>query len=116
VPDLAGAAVRRLRDVLDRIGDALAGCRLDDLLAAQPALAAALDEVGRTGLGGLDARAVAAEVAQARDALGRCVRLGGSLDEAARLVLAARGYTRGYDRAGREHGTPAVAATVDARV
>jgi hypothetical protein len=110
-----GSAIRRLRDALDRIGAALVSFQLDDLLAVQPVLAAALDEVGRTGAGGLDAATIAAEVSETRQALGRCLRLGESLHEATRIVLTARGASWHYDRTGRERGSDLAATTVEAR-
>ncbi|HVB38996.1 MAG TPA: hypothetical protein VND92_10680 [Vicinamibacterales bacterium] len=106
--------MRRLREAIDRISDALAGLRLDDLLAAEPVLAAALEEAGRYRPGPAERPAVIVEIGQARQALQRCLRLGETLNEAARILRTARGLTVEYGRDGREQG-PSTPATVEAR-
>lgn len=89
--------VARLRQALDRLGDALGRADLDALLACEPDLGAALDAVVRSGPA--NAAALAREADAARQALLRCRRLGTNLREVAQLVLDPADM-RGYHRDG----------------
>jgi hypothetical protein len=92
-------AASRLRVSLEALADALAGARLDALLACEADLAQALADCGllRSPAEG-DLRATAGELAAARLALTRCRRLGATLNDMARLSLTAQGRDGGYGR------------------
>jgi hypothetical protein len=92
-------AVAAIQGVLAEVGDALACGSLDRLLAAEPALCAAVDRLARAGESPLD-RAGKRTVEDARAALLRCRRLGASLIEFTRISLDPHGG-QAYSRAGR---------------
>jgi hypothetical protein len=92
-------AVDGIRGALAEVGDALACGALDRLLAAEPVLCAAVDDLAQAGDSPLDQRGRAA-VEEARAALLRCRRLGASLVEFARISLDPQGG-HAYSRAGR---------------
>lgn len=110
-------AVRGLRSALDRVGDALAGANLDDLLAAEELLARAVaeahDQLGTAGQVH-DAERLRREVLNLRAALQRCRRLGLSLGEFAMFSLTSQGATSGYTRQGETKALLSGSA-VDAR-
>jgi hypothetical protein len=86
-------AVARLTQALDEVANALAAADLERLLAAEPALAAALD--GVTAGGAVDRQVLDG----ARSALLRCRRLGAGLVAFTRLSLDPAG-TQVYSRYG----------------
>ena len=96
------AVLHTLRLALDRLGESLAHAELDELLAAETQLEAAL-----TTLGGLLTSGASidpdlrAELDGVRASLVRCRRLGNSLGEFVRLSLQAYGTDERYDRRGR---------------
>jgi hypothetical protein len=98
--------LERLCHALEVAGDALAGGRLDQLLAAEPGLA---DAIGRWPA--LATLPPDADRDQIRHALGRtraelirCRRLGAALVELIRLSLASQA-DGDYTRAGQEYAT-----------
>jgi hypothetical protein len=110
----AGSILQALSHDLEALGDALAGGRGADLLPIEIRLAADVDRLpeclaaARHAAGApdghLEIRSLSGRVAQA---LTRCRRLGGILEEVVQASLEAQGRTATYDRAG--------ASTVDAR-
>jgi hypothetical protein len=92
-------AVDGIRTALAEVGDALACGALDRLLAAEPVLSAAVDNLAKAAGSPLDESGRAA-VEEARGALLRCRRLGASLVEFTRISLDPQGG-HAYSRAGR---------------
>lgn len=98
------AAVRCVRAALEHTADALAGARLDDLLAAEQGLAqalAALSPADRIPVPETEREPLREELARLRAVLIRCRRLGLTLTEFVRISSSALGLTAGYDRGGR---------------
>jgi len=96
-------ATRRLREVLQSVGDALAGAELEALLDAETALVAAISSLPLGAVGhASDLAALGDELTRARAALLRCRRLGNSLADVARTSAAARGARDGYGHDGHE--------------
>ncbi len=92
-------ALDAIRSALAEVGDALACGALDRLLAAEPVLSAAVDNLAKAGGSPLDESGGAA-VEEARAALLRCRRLGASLVAFTRISLDPQGG-HAYSRAGR---------------
>jgi hypothetical protein len=97
VPDYVQAAAT-LRHSLEEAADALGTADLERLLVCETRIHAALTHLASSRLPA-DARApLAREISLARAALARCRRLGGALDDCARLMLSAQGLDDGYGR------------------
>ncbi len=93
-------AATTLRCSLEEAADALAHADLERLLACELRIHAALTHLS-TSQFDADARvALTREITLARAAVERCRRLGGTLDDFARLVLSRRGLNEGYGRTG----------------
>jgi hypothetical protein len=95
----------RLRLALQAVGDALARPALDQLIAAEAALAAAVADLPPFALDGLTPEArvhLLEDIAASRAALARCRRLGGTLGAVVQATLAVQGRDGGYDRLGGE--------------
>jgi hypothetical protein len=91
------AAAARLRETLEQTADALAGARLDTLLAGEAALEDALASlVPAQGLSAAERTVVREELERARGALLRCRRLGSGLSDFIRASFEAQGRTPGY--------------------
>lgn len=98
-------AAVRLRGELEQLASALAGVRLDALLASETRLADTLAEIARQTPGERwDRTATARELAAVRATLTRCRRLGSTLGEFTRISLAAQGRQSGYGRQVLERG------------
>ena len=94
------AAVSQLRAGLDAVSQALAHADLEGLLAAESAMADAVEQVSRvTAVSGVDDE-LRAELAAARTALERCRLLGGSLTQFADCTFVAMGRATTYERPG----------------
>ncbi|HSK10656.1 MAG TPA: hypothetical protein VK911_13840 [Vicinamibacterales bacterium] len=94
-------AAGRISDALTRTADALAGARLDDLLAAEGGLATAVAAWPAAATpGGPEHNQLRQELARLQASLERCRRLGLVLDTFAGASLSAYGCARGYDRSG----------------
>jgi hypothetical protein len=99
--------VQTLRAALQALGDALVAPASDRMTAAEATLAAAVAELtlSDSSLDSLsqDARmALLDEALAAKSALGRCRRLGESLNAFVSASLTAQGLVSGYDRHGGE--------------
>jgi hypothetical protein len=91
------AAAAELREALEHTADALAGARLDGLLAGEAALEHALAKlVPVQGLSPAECAVVRDELERARGALLRCRRLGSGLSDFVRLSFEAQGRVPGY--------------------
>lgn len=109
------AAVSQLRAGLDAVAQALATADLDGLLAAESAMAAAVDQVSRVAAIGAGDDQIRTELIAARVALERCRVLGGSLAQFADCTLVAMGRATTYERPGAPRPTaPAPAGRVRA--
>jgi hypothetical protein len=73
---------------------------MDQLLASEGQLAAALSAVQQATVEPAEREAVTAELAKARAALERCRRVGGALAGISAALLESRGIFTDYDRAG----------------
>lgn len=109
-PQEATSIVRRLRAVLEPLGDAIATADLNALLRLEPELAAVMSSTPIPERGGKPHPALRAEIASARATLLRCRRLGAALVAFRRFGLQARGVGSEYDRVGRERGLATVHA------
>ena len=94
------AAVSQLRAGLDAVAQALATADLDGLLAAESAMAAAVEQALLVTAIGADGDQLRAELVAARAALERCRVLGGSLTQFADCTLVAMGRATTYERPG----------------
>jgi hypothetical protein len=94
-------AARRIRAALNQAANALIDARLDDVLAAEGPLAAAVATwPGPPTAGGADRNQLRLEVVRLRTSLERCRRLGLVLNTFADASLSVSGCARGYDRSG----------------
>lgn len=109
------ARVQTLRAALEALGDALVAPASDRMTAAEARLAAAVADLTLPDFSpqsiSQDARAALLDEAlAAKNALGRCRRLGESLNAFVSASLSAQGLVSGYDR----HGDEAVQAPAGA--
>lgn len=96
--------VTRLRVALLATGDALAGARLDDLLAAESRLAEALEAIPLDATIAPEQRAVfVSEILAARAALLRCRRLGTTITGLGQASVQASGGVYARDGGARAH-------------
>ena len=112
------AAVQRLRMTLDGLAAALGGARLDDLLATEEQLVAALaalSELARVDEGTVSP-ALRAELALARAALDTCRQLGAVVRQVCDACAVAQGRGGEYTRAGSSAAIDSRGAGVQARM
>jgi len=94
-------ATARVRASLDAIACILLAPDLDDLLAVEQELGAALNAMGRVRCVDADERvAMRQELLRMRTALVRCRALGSVLDDVTQATLVSHGRGADYDRAG----------------
>lgn len=114
-----GVAVVSLHVALDSTADALAGPRLDALLASEAGLAAALEGLPPVenvkSLTADDRAQLRAQLEGALLSLRRCERLGASLTDFVRASLLAQGRTGSYGRSGVESEPVARSASLNTR-
>ena len=111
------SAARALREALDRLGDALSSAHLDGVLAAEAGLSAALANAGAVSAADPSdalARVAIQELQRAQAALGRCRRLGASLNDFVRIRGGEVAAADPYDRTGHR-APPQATARLDAR-
>jgi hypothetical protein len=94
-------SVRRLTDVMTRLGDALTTPDLDGLLAAEPLVEELAHALRTATATPADREALLPELVAARLALLRAARLGESLITCAAISAHAQGFTHTYARDGR---------------
>jgi hypothetical protein len=115
---VAVTAVERLRLTLDGVAAALGGARLDDLLAAEEQLVAAVaavsELVGRNE--GIVSPVLRAELTRARASLDACRQLGAILRQVCDACVIAQGRGGEYTRAGSSTAVDTRGAGVQARM
>jgi hypothetical protein len=91
-------AAARLRAAVEETAAALAGADLDRLLASDAQLLTVINDIPRSpSLSAADRLRLRQEVEHAQAALGRCRRLGSTLNDFVRFSLDAQGQTPGYE-------------------
>ena len=115
---VAATAVQRLRMTLDGVVAALGGARLDELLATEEQLVAALAAVSELARvdEGIDSPALRAELALARAALDTCRHLGAVVRQVSDACVVAQGRGGEYTRAGSSTALDTRGAGVQARM
>ena len=115
---VAVIAVERLRMTLEAVAAALGGARLDDLLATEQQLVAAL--AGLSELTGANEAIVSpglrAELTLARAALDTCRQLGTVVRQVCDACVIAQGRGGAYNRAGSSTALETRGAGVEARM
>jgi hypothetical protein len=92
------SAAARLRAAVEETAAALAGADLDRLLASDAQLLTVINDIPRSpSLSAADKARLRDEVEHAQAALGRCRRLGATLNDFVRFSLDAQGQTPGYE-------------------
>jgi hypothetical protein len=99
VPDYVESAAL-LRGSLEDAADALGHADLERLLACEMRIHAALTHLSSSQIAPASRLRLADEIARARDALGRCRRLGQSLNDFVQLALGVQGLNDSYGRSG----------------
>jgi hypothetical protein len=116
--EATAVAVERLRVTLDGLAAAIGGARLDDLLATEEQLVAALAELTELASAGegIVSAAVRAELTLARAALDTCRQLGAVVRQVCDACAIAQGRGGEYTRAGSSTAPEARGAGVQARM
>jgi hypothetical protein len=115
---VAVTAVERLRMTLDGVAAALGGARLDDLLAAEEQLVAAMAALSDVPSmdEGIVSPALRAEIGLARAALDTCRQLGAVVRQVCDACVVAQGRGGEYTRAGSSTALDARGAGMQARM
>ena len=115
---VAVIAVERLRMTLDGVAAALGGARLDELLATEEQLVAALAALSDLARAdeGIVSPALRAEIRLARAALDTCRQLGAVVRQVCDACVVAQGRGGEYTRAGSSTALDTRGAGVQARM